>query len=388
MTESYRTRSIGVLVAFLVAAPILANTYTVTNTADSGAGSLRQAVSDANAHAGADLITFAIPGSAPFVIALSTPITITGPVTIDGSTQDSTASTPVVEIQIRFAQLISAASLVIINDLMFTAASASAQFPNDCCSAVRVDSGSLTLSRCWIGGSGPGKLRNHIGVTTAFRTTATFIGNLISGNDVGLQIDGTATIDGNLIGVDPTGTFSIPNTTYGIWIRSGSANIGTSERNVISGNGTGIFVDRPFDTRPRSANITGNWIGTDVSGQYAIPNGTGVETSRDAPPTTITTNVVSGNTVGLLVGAAATVTGNIVGLRYDMLAPLPNGTGITGSGGTITNNVISGNGYGITTSGVVDHNWIGTDRAGNPFGNLHDGVSVKDGGGTYTNNVI
>ena len=33
-------------------------TFTVTNTADSGAGSLRQAVLDANAAAGADTIVF------------------------------------------------------------------------------------------------------------------------------------------------------------------------------------------------------------------------------------------------------------------------------------------------------------------------------------------
>ncbi|MGA9333057.1 MAG: hypothetical protein WBV39_02150, partial [Rudaea sp.] len=35
-----------------------ANTSTVTNTNDSGAGSLRQAVIDANSHAGADTILF------------------------------------------------------------------------------------------------------------------------------------------------------------------------------------------------------------------------------------------------------------------------------------------------------------------------------------------
>src|SRR5438067_2350340 len=34
--------------------------YTVTNTSDSGAGSLRQAILDANANAGADTIQFSI----------------------------------------------------------------------------------------------------------------------------------------------------------------------------------------------------------------------------------------------------------------------------------------------------------------------------------------
>ncbi len=40
-----------------------ANTYTVTNTADSGAGSLRQAITDANANPGADVIDFSVSGT-------------------------------------------------------------------------------------------------------------------------------------------------------------------------------------------------------------------------------------------------------------------------------------------------------------------------------------
>jgi hypothetical protein len=62
-----------------------AQTFTVTNTNDSGAGSLRQAIPDANANAGADTINFNIPGSGPFVITLLTMLpAITDPVTIDG----------------------------------------------------------------------------------------------------------------------------------------------------------------------------------------------------------------------------------------------------------------------------------------------------------------
>ncbi|HEU5249882.1 MAG TPA: hypothetical protein VFW15_07830, partial [Thermoanaerobaculia bacterium] len=39
-----------------------AATFVVVNTSDSGAGSLRQAILDANAAPGADLIGFSIPG--------------------------------------------------------------------------------------------------------------------------------------------------------------------------------------------------------------------------------------------------------------------------------------------------------------------------------------
>src|SRR5262245_56957064 len=52
-----------VLILSFVAASATATTYTVTNTADSGAGSLRQAITDANTAAGTDTIAFNIPGS-------------------------------------------------------------------------------------------------------------------------------------------------------------------------------------------------------------------------------------------------------------------------------------------------------------------------------------
>jgi hypothetical protein len=41
----------------------LLSTFTVTTTADAGPGSLRRAMLDANALAGADQIVFAIPGA-------------------------------------------------------------------------------------------------------------------------------------------------------------------------------------------------------------------------------------------------------------------------------------------------------------------------------------
>ncbi|MEZ6078128.1 MAG: hypothetical protein R3C56_21375 [Pirellulaceae bacterium] len=79
-------------------------TFTVTNTDDSGAGSLRQAIIDANNNAGADSIVFNIgtgatgyvdptpgsPGSGDeyWDITLTAALpTITGTITIDGTTQ-------------------------------------------------------------------------------------------------------------------------------------------------------------------------------------------------------------------------------------------------------------------------------------------------------------
>ena len=63
----------------------LADTYTVINTSNSGAGSLQQAILDANARPGPDTIVFNIPGSGVHTIALTSSLaTITDPVVIDG----------------------------------------------------------------------------------------------------------------------------------------------------------------------------------------------------------------------------------------------------------------------------------------------------------------
>ena len=61
---------------------------TVTNTNDSGLGSLRQAILDANANPGSDLIGFNIVGTGPHTIQPTSALpTITDPVVIDGYTQ-------------------------------------------------------------------------------------------------------------------------------------------------------------------------------------------------------------------------------------------------------------------------------------------------------------
>src|SRR5438067_806577 len=76
-----------------------AATFTVTTTGDAGAGSLRQAILDANANAGADIIDFNIPPAGSKTIAPASVLpTITDPLTIDGTTQPGFASAPIIEI--------------------------------------------------------------------------------------------------------------------------------------------------------------------------------------------------------------------------------------------------------------------------------------------------
>jgi len=77
-----------------------AATITVTTTADSGPGSLRQAILDSNTSAGTlDTIAFGIPGAGVHTIVPASALpTITDPVVIDGSTQPGFAGAPLIEL--------------------------------------------------------------------------------------------------------------------------------------------------------------------------------------------------------------------------------------------------------------------------------------------------
>src|SRR5437868_13766719 len=101
MTPAPAVRSIllSVFAAVLLAANAGAATFTVTNTNDSGAGSLRQAILDADAATGSITIAFSI-GSGPQAI---TPLTtlpfignLHGTIVIDGSTQPGFAGKPLI----------------------------------------------------------------------------------------------------------------------------------------------------------------------------------------------------------------------------------------------------------------------------------------------------
>ncbi len=85
----------------LAASSLAAATFTVSNTNDSGAGSLRQAILDANANPGDDTIAFNITGSGVQTIALSSSLAFasaTGGLTVDGTTQPGYAGTPLIAV--------------------------------------------------------------------------------------------------------------------------------------------------------------------------------------------------------------------------------------------------------------------------------------------------
>lgn len=208
-------------------------------------------------------------------------------------------------------------------------------------------------------------------------------GNLISGNvSHGIVSSGGIynTIQGNIIGLDKTGTTRIANQGHGIdLIGSSYTTIGGTTalaRNVISGNSTdGIAIENSTST---GNVIHGNYIGTDINGSATTGLGNsryGVYFYNGATGNTLggtsagSGNVISGNTnYGVMVeGNSNTIQGNTIGRNIGNSSSLANSVGVyvnnvTGTqiGGSTTGaaNIIAGN----TNPGVVI---AGTSAAGN-----------------------
>src|SRR5262249_10811771 len=73
--------------------------FTVNNVNDSGPGSLRQAVLDANATTGPNTITFNISGAGTQTIQPASALpALTGNVVIDGTTQPTYTGTPLIDL--------------------------------------------------------------------------------------------------------------------------------------------------------------------------------------------------------------------------------------------------------------------------------------------------
>lgn len=244
-------------------------------------------------------------------------------------------------------------------------------------------------------------------------------GNLISGNDGvagGVAIEGLGTdhnlVLGNLIGTDASGTASMGNAFHGVTIGGGAQQnlIGgatAAERNIISGSAWDGVLIHDSDTMYNI--VSGNYIGTDVSGTAPIPNGSfGVNLETAAQHNIIggdgagEGNVISGNLSGGVnvsgseVGANV-ISGNYIGTDANGTASLGNvGPGITISsnarnnvvGGTTQEegNLISGNvgdGVIIASTGTISNyvlgNRVGTNAAGSAaLGNTVDGIWIGD----------
>jgi hypothetical protein len=253
---------------------LLSQTFTVGNTHDSGAGSLRDAIHQANADIegpGVDTIDFNVPTSDPgfnaanhtwTIAPLSALPAIDRPVDINGDSQPG-------------AQ------------------------PNT------LADGDNAVIAIELDGAGAVSAVNGLAIDTSHSAV---VGLAINRFVVGIALegDGDTTVSGDFVGTDPSGTRFRSN-VVGIMVNGSANSIGgtmLAARNVISGNTqTGIDLENSSQFGPATGNlIQGNFIGTDATGLHALANFRGIQIGPDSTGNTVggtTTgarNVISGNT--------------------------------------------------------------------------------------------
>ena len=320
----------------------------VTNLLDSGAGSLRQAITDADTDAasGASTIVFAIPGSGVQSIKLATALPdITAPVTIDGTSQPGYSGSPLVAID---------------------------------------------------GGSTP------FGSGLTFRDGAS--GSLVEGLAIerfqapAIDIERPrVTVEDNVLGLDPTGATGGGNTS-GILLDDDIGAFG-EPGTIISGNIIANSVSGPgIDLSPAdAATITRNFIGTDATGRTDIGNsGDGIRAVYETSGTTISDNIIANNgqqgiedlSQGGLTLSNNTLTNN--GVRFVELAVVASDSTVINLVGrtimttyTVTNN-------GPATAGVAGLNLFSkTSVAGlNRFGQTPSSPVIRFVGGSTSEGTV
>ena len=332
---------------------VWANTFTVTNINDSGPGSLRSAMTNANFFGGSNAIIFNLSGTKPFTIALTNPLPVVNyPLMIDGTTQTNYSNAPVVEL------------------------------------------------------NGTNAGTNVMGLQLTGSSTVKGLAiNRFNGSGI-LLAGASNVVQGCFIGTDTTGTNALPNKNNGILFSNavgcliGGTNAGA--RNIISGNSqSGLYL---FSFGTTGNLIQGNYIGTDISGSLVVSNAGDGITINGAPANTIgVSNLISGNALNgiSIYGSAATsnlVAGNFIGT--DATGKTARGNGYYGlyltnavacqiGGTTNTGNIISGNKHGVvivggSTGNVIQGNLIGVAIDGtNALPNLGDGILIS-GGSTNT----
>ncbi len=266
----------------------ISNPFAVTNTNDSGPGSLRQAILTANAVAGTQTISFNIPGDGPHTIQPQSFLPpITQSVIIDGTTQPGFAGTPIIEIDGTNAgnngfNVRTVSGGVTIRGLVIN------RFPGI---GIVIETGSGHViqgnyigtdvtGNLPLGNAGGIRLLNTsnvlIGGTSAgdgnlISSSAQFIGIDISG---GSEISTTTRIFGNKIGTNADGTLPLPNPT-GIFIENkGRVKVGgvlAGEGNIVANSSFGVLIGSTATRIP----IRGNSIHSNGSVGIGLSGGSG-----------------------------------------------------------------------------------------------------------------
>jgi hypothetical protein len=392
----HRSLGLGWKISFTIlfgAASFLpASTFTVTSTNDSGPGSLRQAILDANGNAGLDTIAFNLPGAAPFVIApVSALPAVTENVIIDGTTQAGFAGAPLV--QLSGVNLTSN-----VDGLLLQAGGCTvrglvvSQFPRDGIRLLGPTGSVIQGNYLGTDATGAGAAPNGEAGVFINNSPGNLIGgpgasnaNVLSGNTQwGLCISNSGAsnnvVEGNFIGLSVTGSASLGNGGDGVSIFGAPGNliggVSSSDRNFISGNGqNGVGL---YGGTASNNSVLGNYIGPSVTGRASLGNGGSGILVSNAPANLIGSpggalgNLISGN-VGsgiLLTGSgctATTIQGNFIGSDLTGSNSLPNANGgiyVYGSGSNLIGGVVAGAGNLIS-------------------GNLQDGIAVGNPGANF-----
>lgn len=292
--------------------------FTVTNTNDSGPGSLAQAITDANHLAGPDRIEFDIPGAGVHTI------------TVTGDEQ-----------------------LGVLDDLTIDGYTQPGAHPN----TLAVGDNAVILIQ--IDGGGPASTISNglafaVGTSTVRGLSLTGFspasGTAISTGDA-FGDPSAVTVEGNFIGIAPDAT--VRGSDIGV---SGADVVGGTtpdKRNIISGNAIGVS---------NSFNVLGNYIGTDPSGlREGFGNFTGVVGLLETAQSRVIGNVITGNNLGIALAKNTIVQGNLIGPFADGSPAFGNQTAVAihdsgnsiGGIGPNQGNVIAYNGAGIVVSTLI-----------------------------------
>jgi len=408
---------------------------TVTNTSNSGPGSLRAAIEEANLSPGPHIIEFNIAGcSATCVIQPDSkfPALTSGDTTINGYSQagaaPATASSPaIIKIELDGRYIVAwngldiSSSNNVIRGLSIHRFQGSGIWIYGTSAIGNVIEGNYLgfnpdLSSI-LGNGLDGVIINQGAQDNIIGGIAPATRNVIAANGLsGVEIHGASTtgntVTGNYIGSHPDGAGGLGNTQHGVRIYGGAHDntIGgdtAGERNLLSGNTMdGIRIEGSGSDNNL---VKGNYIGVDVSGIGTVENGeNGVHIMNGAKNNTIggatsaEGNVISANMIsGVRINGSGTqgnvISNNLIGLGADGSYDLGNvGDGIylyEDSTDTVIGpgNVISGNqNDGIWIDGVngtqIFGNHIGTN-AGGSAARKNDSYGIMVGSGAANTQI-
>ena len=327
----------------------------VANLNDSGLGSLRQAILDANLVSGADTIDFSVTGKIQLTSGALPAITDT--VDIDGTSAPGFANSPAVEVDMNgFAGLTFDAGSANsgLHSLSIVNANGAGVTLNDSNIVVAGNYIGLALDGSTSAGNvGDGLIINSTSTANIIGGTIGLDRNVISANTGnGIRVDGSSRnqIEGNYIGTDAADTQNRGNDLNGVLLTNGAAanDVGGTidqQRNLISGNeGDGVLLE----VGAHDNTVLGNFIGTDASGATALGNGqNGVEVNNADSNVIGNTVPVAGVTYFNAQSVSPTPNPGWTGIRASDTAGQYLISGISGTEGILFEGTIAGAGVTV-----------------------------------------